>query len=229
MKKVSKIVTFLVVLFICIGSVIYKKNFNLGENIYVVSQSESKRKESIKDKEKNDKTNKSEEEDNNEIVANKTNEKTNSKMITVYISGEVNKPGIITIAEGKRLSDAVKDLGDFTEYVDLNRVNLAVKLVDEQHYIIPKIGEELQTQQISNNNQSYSSSENQNSKNKKININSATLQELDSLPGVGEATANKILRYREDNSSFKSIEEIKNVNGIGDKKYEDIKDLICTN
>lgn len=227
MKKMGKIITFLVVVFICIGSIIYKKNFNLGENIYVVSQSESKGKESIKDKEKNDKINKSEEEeDNNKIIANKANEKTNSKMITVYISGEVNKPGIITIEEGKRLSDAVKDLGDFTEYADLNRVNLAVKLVDEQHYIIPKIGEELQTQQTSNDDQSYSSSENQN---KKININSATLQELDSLPGVGEATANKILKYREDNSNFKSIEEIKNVNGIGDKKYEDIKDLICTN
>lgn len=229
MKKMGKIITFLIVVFICIGSIIYKKNFNLGENIYVVSQSESKDKESVKDKEKKDEVHKYKKEDNNEKDVNKTNEKVNSQMITVYISGEVNKPGIITVEEGKRLSDAVKELGDFTEYADLNRVNLAVKLVDEHHYIIPKIGEELQIQQTSNNAQSYDNNEEQNNQNKKININSATLQELDSLPGIGEATANKILKYREDNSTFKSIEEIKNVNGIGDKKYEDIKDLICIN
>lgn len=65
------------------------------------------------------------------------------------------------------------------------------------------------------------------SKEEKTNINVATIEELDSLPGVGEATANKILQYREENGQFNSIEDIKNVNGIGDKKYENIKDLIC--
>ena len=59
-----------------------------------------------------------------------------------------------------------------------------------------------------------------------ININTANVQELDSLPGVGEATANKIVKYREEKGKFNSIEEIKNVNGIGDKKYEELKALI---
>ena len=62
-----------------------------------------------------------------------------------------------------------------------------------------------------------------------VNINVATIEELEALPGVGEATANKIVKYREENGQFSSIEEIKNVNGIGDKKYEDIKELICVN
>ena len=73
----------------------------------------------------------------------------------------------------------------------------------------------------------------ENSENKenssKININKATIEELDSLPGVGEATANKIVNYRDENGEFKSIEEIKNVNGIGDKKFQDMKDLIIAN
>ena len=63
-------------------------------------------------------------------------------------------------------------------------------------------------------------------KNNLININTASIQELDTLPGIGEATANKIVNYREEKGKFNSIEEIKNVNGIGDKKYEELKTLI---
>ena len=70
---------------------------------------------------------------------------------------------------------------------------------------------------------------NSKSESNKININLATIKELEDLPGVGEATANKIVRYRDENGNFKSIEEIKNVNGIGDKKYEDLKELISIN
>ena len=60
-----------------------------------------------------------------------------------------------------------------------------------------------------------------------VNINTATLEQLDTLPGVGEATANKIITYREENGGFKSIEDLKNVKGIGDKKFEDMKSSIC--
>ncbi|RDY29793.1 competence protein ComE [Romboutsia weinsteinii] len=149
------------------------------------------------------------------------------KGITIYISGAIKNPGILTIDKEKRLYDAIEELGGVTEEADLNRVNLALKLSDEQHYIIPKIGEEIQV--ADNSVQGSTTQESKNNQSKIVNINLATLEELDSLPGVGEATANKIINYREENSSFKSIEEIKNVNGIGDKKYEDLKDLICTN
>ena len=101
---------------------------------------------------------------------------------------------------------------------------MAIKVEDEEHYIIPKIGEVLEVQEsiMAENNGTKEDSS-------KININKATIEELDSLPGVGEATANKIVNYRDENGEFKSIEEIKNVNGIGDKKFQDMKDLIIAN
>ena len=103
-------------------------------------------------------------------------------------------------------------------------MNMAIKVEDEEHYIIPKIGEALEVQEniMAENNGTKEDSS-------KININKATIEELDSLPGVGEATANKIVNYRDENGEFKSIEEIKNVNGIGDKKFQDMKDLIIAN
>ena len=63
--------------------------------------------------------------------------------------------------------------------------------------------------------------------NKKININTATKEELDTLPGIGESTAQKIINYRKENGKFSNIEELKEVSGIGDSKFENIKDLIC--
>ena len=102
---------------------------------------------------------------------------------------------------------------------------------------ISKKGEKIETstnndKMNSSNNtisqNTYTSKENQESKDSdKIDINTADIEELDKIPGVGEATANKILNYREENGQFKSIEEIKNVNGIGEKKFENMKELIC--
>lgn len=164
------------------------------------------------------------EEDNNEA---KENNFENKDEITVFISGEVKSPGIITVENGKRLFDAVNELGGVTDAADLNKVNLAVKLQDEAHYVIPKIGEETEiTENVTqNNNLNNSNNKNTNDINK-VNINKADSTELDSLPGVGPSTAEKIISYREQNGEFGSIEEIKNVTGIGDKKYEQLKDFI---
>lgn len=95
-----------------------------------------------------------------------------------------------------------------------------MKIEDEKHYIIPKIGENIETSNDDNN------LDIKGEENNLVNINEADIKELDSLPGVGEATATKIINHREENGKFKAIEEIKNVNGIGDKKYENIKDMI---
>ena len=117
-------------------------------------------------------------------------------------------------------------VGGTTNKADLNGINMAIKVQDEMHYIIPKIGDV-----VKNNNSEIVSNDNTNqaeaSKTSQININTATIEELDTLPGVGEATANKIVNHRSENGEFKSIEEVKNVNGIGDKKFEEIKNLIC--
>ncbi|KXZ40116.1 competence protein ComEA [Alkalithermobacter thermoalcaliphilus JW-YL-7 = DSM 7308] len=141
------------------------------------------------------------------------------KQIMVYISGEIKMPGVVTVKQGDRLINAVEKLGGLTENADYNRVNLAMKLDDGMHIIIPKIGEEVsvQTNNFTNNNSN------------KININTASEAQLKTLPGVGDSIAKKIVSYREENSGFKSIEEIKNVSGIGDKKFEEIKELISIN
>ena len=219
MNKKINIIVILISSFIIIGTIAYKLNLNIQDEIYIVSENEENIEEDRINIEKDYETNNIE---NNIEYKNKEN--TISKNVTIYVSGEVNNPGIVTIESDKRLYDAVEKVGGFTENADLNKVNLAIKLNDEEHYIIPKIGEDnIISQDISVNNIDTIKNE----QTSKININTATIEELDNLPGVGEATANKILNYRQENGMFKSIEEIKNVNGIGEKKYVDIKDKIC--
>lgn len=216
--KTGKIIVFVIILLFSIYKIIDSKNLKLKENVYVVSQSEVEKRESISQKEEINKDNQIKETLNTDSI-NK-----NKRSITIFISGEVKNPGVVTIDSDKRLSDAIENLGGTTENADLNKINLAMKLEDEQHYIIPKIGEEIEYNlgQNTENNEAGDSVE----KSKLVNINLATIQELDTLPGVGEATANKIVNYREENGRFKSIDEIKNVNGIGEKKYEELKTMI---
>lgn len=202
MSKIWKMAVFLIILIMGIGGIIYNQNFNISEDVYVVSKAEDSNKSNIISE-----------------VSNNTIEKTSNKNITVFISGEVKSPGVVTIEADKRLSDAIDKLGGVTENANLNQINLAMKIKDEQHYIVPKVGEN--TLVNVENSQAITQVEGT-----KININLATVEELDKLPGVGESTAQKIISYRDTNGNFKSIEEIKNVNGIGDKKYIDLKDKI---
>ena len=215
MLKIGKITIFILILLFSTYKIIDNKNLN--DNIYVVSENEINNNELIED---NIGENSSEKED----IDKKVNIDEVNNTITVFVSGEINNPGVVTIESEKRLSDVVEILGGTTENADLNKVNLAMKLEDESHYIIPKIGENVE---VHSNYTSVDSNEIiQDEKSNLVNINKATIQELDILPGIGEAIANKIINYREENGQFKSIDEIKNVNGIGDKKYEEIKSLI---
>ena len=148
-----------------------------------------------------------------------------SSEVIVYISGAVKNPGVITMTSEDRLSDAIKMVGGTTGKADLNAINLAEKLIDGKQYIVPVKGENISVSSGGNRRgmeMGGGTSENGSI----LNINTATVEQLDALPGVGEATANKIISYREENGSFKSIEDLKNVKGIGDKKFEDLKDLI---
>mgnify|MGYP000185753103 CR=1 FL=1 len=207
----KKIFVFVLILLICPMVIIIKGKFESKDDIYVLTEENNLQQELVEEKEV-----KSEE-------SNITN-----KEIAVYISGAVSEPGVVTLKEGARLATAIEKVGGTTEKADLNGVNMAIKVQDEMHYIIPKIGETI-------DNNDYEVVDNSNvdgnkeSKSSLININTATIEELDALPGVGEATANKIVNHRSENGDFKSIEEIKNVNGIGDKKFEEMKSLICVN
>lgn len=163
-----------------------------------------------------------------------SNEEKN-ETITVYITGAVANPGVISLDSNMRLDDALKKLGGTTKDADINRINLAMKLEDSQHYIIPYIGQEddpsQKDMQASNNSSDSAgnlanSSSASNSQDSKININSADESQLETISGVGPSTAKKIIDYREKEGKFSSIEDIKNVSGIGDKKFESMKDSI---
>ncbi|OFO62867.1 competence protein ComEA [Peptoniphilus sp. HMSC075B08] len=144
-----------------------------------------------------------------------------SEEIMVHISGAVNSPGILRLDSSKRVVDALDLAGGARDDADLDRVNLAAKLHDEEKIYIPKVGE------VQENMTTLVSSPSSSGPASKININSADLSELTKIPGVGEKTAQKILDYRA-NNSFSSIGDIKNVPGIGDKKFESMKDYIST-
>jgi len=103
---------------------------------------------------------------------------------------------------------------------DLSDINLAEKLKDEQMIKVPKIGEN----DVSNDKFSSSNAPNGN-----ININTATKEELDTLPGIGEVTAQRIIDFREQHGNFQRIEDIMNVSMIGPKLFEQIKDKITVN
>lgn len=156
-------------------------------------------------------------EDNDAVIEQDSAAVKNEKVV-VYISGEVVNPQVIEMKDGDRLIDAVEKCGGMTENADKNAVNLALLLKDEDHYVIPKIGENLQLNTSSNNKSLQN--------NNLVNINTADKAMLLSLPSIGEKTAEKIIQYRETNGNFKSIDDIKNINGIGEKKFEQIKDLI---
>ena len=190
-----------------------------GNARYEIAQSEDIQKESSDSKE------------SSSINQNGNAQSTNSTEVTVYISGAVKTEGVVTMSSEDRLSDAIKVMGGIVEDADMNAINLAEKLVDGKHYVIPKQGEQIPVDVNagggSTSGATQTAGENAQGQGGLVNINTATLEQLDTLPGVGEATANKIITYREDNGGFKSIEDLKNVKGIGDKKFEDMKSSIC--
>ena len=138
--------------------------------------------------------------------------------VMVYVTGRVRRPGVITLREGDRVADAVELAGGCLPDADLSRINLAQKVKDEAMYYIPGIGEELPSHLetgASNHEESG-----------KVNINEADQSLLETLTGIGPAKAKSIIEYREKHGSFKSIEEIMNVSGIGEKTFEKLKDHI---
>ena len=140
--------------------------------------------------------------------------------ILVYVSGCVKNNIVVQLKSGSRIKDAIDAAGGLTEEADLTSVNLAYILEDGEKIYIPKKGEEMPLEENSSN---YTSSS---SKSSKININTATQTELESIPGIGSSTATKIIDYRKENGKFKNIEDIKNISGIGDAKFEKMKDYI---
>ena len=148
--------------------------------------------------------------------------------IVIHITGEVEEEGVIELEKGARISDAIEEAGGTTEEADLSNVNLAYSLSDGQKVKIPNINEKdeeiIVVEEKAGDNIII---EGNKSKEEKININKAAQTEIETLPGIGPSTAIKIITYRNEHGKFKNIEDIKNVSGIGDSKFENIKEYIC--
>lgn len=137
------------------------------------------------------------------------NEEKSKSSIVVDVDGAVNKPGVYELNEGDRVVDAINMAGGLTENAYTKNLNKARLLVDGEKIYILTLDEIVVESKESN----------------LININTASINDLMSLPGIGEVYAKRIIDYRND-KPFGSVEEIKNIQGIGDKTFEKIKELI---
>ena len=146
--------------------------------------------------------------------------------IKVHITGEVENEGIITIEKNSRIADVIEEAGGATNEADLSKVNLAYEVKDGQKIYIPNMEEDIEEEYVTEEAGEGVLPE-EGKTNGKVNINTAKQTELETLSGIGPSTALKIINYRNENGEFKEIEDIKNVPGIGDSKFENIKDDIC--
>ena len=147
-----------------------------------------------------------------------------SMSITVHVAGAVNNPGVYKLRSGARFNDGVIAAGGATDQADLNSVNLAMLLNDGEQIYILKRNEKPHTITVQRSPSSATdgSAGSGNSKVAIININTASLAELEQLPGVGPSTAKAIIDYREKNGAFLTVQDLINVRGIGPAKLDEI-------
>ena len=173
----------------------------------------------------------------NKIENNTNKEESKNKdikeKITIYITGAIKNQGVYELEEKSRIVDCIEKAGGLTEDADLKNINLAYVIEDGMKIYIPKNSDNNEVKDDTNlyvykekNNTINSDNINLETQNNKIDINTASQTELETLPGIGPSTATKIINYRKENGKFNNIEDIKNINGIGDSKYEQIKNLI---
>ena len=145
--------------------------------------------------------------------------------LQVHVSGAVQHPGVYSLDHGSRVQEALELAGGVAEDADLDRINLAAWVSDGQKVHVPKLGETglPVVQSIAG---PVKSSGWGLVVSGKVNINTATAEELDTLPGIGPAYAERIIRHRQEQGPFKSIEQIMEVKGIAEGKFEELKDLI---
>ena len=155
------------------------------------------------------------------VLAEKTEESTLEAVIFVDIKGAVKKPGIYQMKVGDRVKDALDAAGGLTEEADSQKVNLAKRLEDQMAIVVPKVGEEAEEIPAG-------ATSKEEAKEGKVNINTATVEELKTLKGVGEKKAEAIIEYRKKNGSFQTKEDLMKVRGIGKKLFESFQERIVT-
>lgn len=211
---------YLIILIIIICLVLLYKYYEKNNNIQIVSEQLNSTNDNVINSNENFSN-------TNENNINQENIK-----IIVYVAGEVVNPGVYEMEQNDRIADVIEHAGGLKDEANIKNINLALVLEDGMKVYIPSAKED-ENSIISNGeldtNDIISSNTSKNTKNlnsSKVNINIATQAQLESLPGIGPSTANKIVTYRSEHGKFKSIEDIKSVSGIGDSKFAKIKDLI---
>lgn len=239
---IISIIVVLSIIYIWSSKSINRNSFSNSEEL-IAENIEEEKEEVKKDNEleKNEETTDSNEEIINDSENEENNMETENK-IFVYITGEVNNPGIVKLNENSRIIDAINSAGGTTNNANISKINLAYVLKDGMKVNIPNKDDlknnsnfdyitmssgDGKNDNTSENESSLSSQSDKSNTNKStVNINTATQTELETLPGIGPSTALKIINYRNENGKFSSIDEIKNVSGIGDSKFENIKKYI---
>ena len=156
------------------------------------------------------------------VLADKTEVSTTQEtVIFVDIKGAVKNPGVYQMKVGDRVKDALDAAGGLTEEADSQKVNLAKRLEDQMVIVVPKFGEEAEEIPAGETRQEAT-------KEGKVNINTATVEELKTLKGVGEKKAEAIIEYRKKNGSFQTKEDLMKVRGIGKKLFESFQERIVT-
>lgn len=140
----------------------------------------------------------------------------------VDVKGAVEKPGVYEVIQDERVIDVIEKAGGLKEGADETKINFAGRLTDEMVLYIPLIGEDGENLIMYSGPSSTSTSQGGG----KININKATSNELQNLPGIGPSKAEAIIAYREESGLFQTIDDLKLVTGIGDKTFERLQDLI---
>ncbi|MBS5798182.1 MAG: helix-hairpin-helix domain-containing protein [Clostridiales bacterium] len=143
-----------------------------------------------------------------------------NKMVPVFICGAIKRPGVYEIREDSLIEEVVMKAGGFTEEANREATNLARVVTAHEQIYIPKVGEEIDKVMDSYDNRLRESESG------RTNINTAEIQELEKLPGIGEVKASQIIAYRNEHGLFKNLEELKNVSGIGQKTYEALLEYI---
>lgn len=147
-------------------------------------------------------------EPSNEVLPERTT-------VIVDIKGEIAQPGIYEVDTDSRIHDVIALAGGFSAEADQTHVNLAQKVHDEMMIIVPKVGEDIMT--VGSNTSSGSG---------KVRVNYATQDEIETLSGIGPSKAQAIIQYRDEHGFFKTVEDLLQISGIGEKTLENIKDDI---
>lgn len=200
------------------GYFIQKNNQSAINNSQVLSENS-----------KNQSTDFSKNKSNNTPSTTGVNSPSKQNTVTIDIAGAVKHSGVYTLKNGARLNDLLKVCGGLTDKAETRAINRAALLKDQDQIYVPQIGEKIENKPVTSNTptNSTSTTDSTSSNSEQVHLNSATVEDLQKLNGVGQKKAEQIIAYRDQNGGFKQIEDLTKVTGIGEKTFEKLKDQLA--